>query len=190
MVDKYKPVLSERDDSILVVIDVQTKLTSAMPVKVLARLQRYTGLLIKSANLLQIPVIITEQYPNGLGHIEPELNKLLSNDTRRFEKTTFSCVKSEGFIQELNSSKKKQIILTGMEAHVCVLQTAMDLINEDYSVIVVADAICSRSRENYENALERMQQAGASITNAESVIFEWVKDAKHPQFKKIQSLIR
>lgn len=188
--DNHNAALCDCDDSILVIIDVQTRLTRTMPTKVLARLQRYIGLLIKSANLLQVPVITTEQYPSGLGHTEPELVQLLPEDSRRFEKTAFSCAKAEGFLQELRLQEKKQIILTGMEAHVCVLQTAIELINESYSVIVVADAVCSRYRENYEVALERIKQAGGLVTSAESVIFEWLKDAGHPHFKQIQSLIR
>lgn len=179
----------DADSSVLLVIDIQTKLTGVMPIKVLARLQRYTGVLIKSANALNIPVFVTEQYPKGLGNLEQDIDVLLADSARRYEKTSFSCAGVTDFLEDLSKSGRKQIILVGMEAHVCVLQTAVDLQTLGYRVFVVAEAVCSRHRESYETALNRMRQAGVIIVNAESVLFEWLRDAKHPQFKAVQSLI-
>ena len=189
MPENNLPLTCDADSSVLVVVDIQTKLTGVMPVKVLARLQRYTGILIKSANILKIPVFVTEQYPKGLGKLEQDIAVLLANDARRYEKTSFSCAGAAGFEEDLSGTGRKQIVLVGMEAHVCVLQTAMDLQSLGYQIYVVAEAVCSRHRESYETALNRMRQAGVIIVNAESVLFEWLRDAKNPEFKAVQSLV-
>jgi nicotinamidase-related amidase len=183
-------LLCKADDSCLLVIDIQTRLTAAMPGKVLDRLKRNTILLINTAKILSVPVLATQQYPQGLGPIEPEISEALPPDCRHFEKTSFSCAAAGNFMQELKKLGKKQIILTGIEAHVCVLQTAMDLLNAKYDVFVVNDTVSSRHRENYENSLQRLQQAGVSICNAESVIFEWLRDSRHEHFKAISALIK
>ncbi len=184
-----KTKLCDENDCSLLVVDIQTRLTAAMPVKVLARLQRNTGLLLKTAALLNLPVMATEQYPRGLGNTEPEILKMLPEHTKMFEKTSFSATGSEGLLDDLEGSGRRQVIIVGMEAHVCVLQTAIDLHNRDYQVFVIADAVCSRQRESYETALLRMRQAGIVISDAESILFEWLKDAKHEHFKSVQSLL-
>lgn len=183
-------LLCDRDDSILAVIDIQKRLTAAMPAKVLARLQRYTSLLIKAATTFGIPVFVTEQYPQGLGRLETEIEKLLPATARRYEKTSFSCTGAGNFSADLRQTQRKQVFLTGMETHVCILQSAMDLLQLGYQVIVVSEAVCSRHRESYETALQRLRQAGVVITNSESVVFEWLRDAKHEQFKTLQPLLR
>lgn len=183
-------LLCKADDSCLLVIDIQSRLAATMPGKVLDRLKRNTILLINAARTLSIPVLVTQQYPQGLGPTEPEISAALPPDSRHFEKTGFSCAAAGNFMQELTKLGKKQIILTGIEAHVCVLQTAMDLRHAQYDVFVVNDAVSSRHRENYENALQRLQQAGVSISNAESVIFEWLRDSRHEHFKALSALIK
>ena len=183
-------LLCDRDNSILVVVDIQPRLTAAMPAKVLARLQRYTTLLLRAAETLNIPVYVTEQYPKGLGRLEQEIEKLLPTASRRYEKTSFSCLGADNFKTDLESSGRKQVLLTGMETHVCILQTAMDLLNLGYQVIVVSEAVCSRHRESYESALRRMLQAGAVIANSESVVFEWLRDAGNEHFKSLQALLK
>lgn len=183
-------LLCDKDNSALLVIDVQTHLTAIMPAKVLARLQRNMGLLLNAARLLDIPVFATEQYPQGLGNLEEDIVNLLPAGTRRYEKTSFSCTGADNFSADLNASKRKQVILAGMEAHVCVMQTAIELINDGYQVYIVVDAICSRHRESYETALARMGSSGATILDAESVLFEWMRDAKNEHFKTLQTLLR
>ncbi len=183
-------MLCDKENSALVIIDVQTRLTAAMPVKVLARLQRNIGLLIKAANFQQVPIFASEQYPQGLGALEPDIVKLLPANARTFEKTSFSCCAAPGFNEELAASERKQIIITGMEAHICVTQTAMDLIADGYQVYIVVDAVCSQNRESYETSLTRLRVAGAIILDTESVLFEWIRDAKNKDFKKLQSLLR
>jgi isochorismate hydrolase len=182
--------LCNADNSCLVVIDIQTRLISAMPIKVLARLKRNIDILLRSAKTLSIPVLYTEQYPKGLGPTEPEIVELLPENTLKFEKTCFSCTGAEEFLQQLKKSGRKQVILVGTEAHVCVLQTAMLLVEQGYQVFVVADGVCSRNRENYEASLNRMSRAGVAICNAESVLFEWLRDANHQHFKELSRLVQ
>lgn len=182
--------LCHADQSALLVVDIQNRLTAAMPAKVLARIQRNVETLLKAADLLQIPVIATEQYPKGLGSMEPSLVELLPKGARRYEKTTFSCAGAPDFVSDFELLKRKQIILTGMETHVCVLQTALDLMQLGATVFVVADAVCSRHRDNYEVAIQRMAAEGIIVSVTESILFEWLQDSKHESFKDIQARIR
>ena len=183
-------LLCQADDGCLLVIDIQPRLTAAMPGKVLDLLIKNSTLLIRAAGILSVPVIATQQYPQGLGAVEPVISATLPADCRYFEKTAFSCAQTGDFMLELARLKRKQVILTGIEAHVCVLQTAIDLKNAGYDVFVVIDAVSSRQRENYENALQRLQQAGIITCNTESVIFEWIRDARHEHFKTIAAMIK
>ena len=183
-------LLCKANDSCLLVIDIQTRLAAAMPGKVLDRLKKNSTLLIRAAGILSVPVLATRQYPQGLGPVEPVISATLPADCRYFEKTAFSCAQAEDFMPELAGLKRKQVILTGIEAHVCVLQTAVDLKNAGYDVFVVIDAVSSRQRENYENAIQRLQQAGVITCNTESVIFEWLRDARHEHFKAIAAMIK
>lgn len=178
------------EQSVLVVIDIQNRLTATMPAKVLARIQRNVESLIKAASLLQIPVLATEQYPKGLGSMEPSLVELLPRGAHRYEKTTFSCAGAPDFIHDLKLLKRKQIILTGMETHVCVLQTALDLMQLGATVFIAADAVCSRHRDNYEVGIQRMLAEGIVVSVTESILFEWLQDSKHESFRDIQARIR
>jgi len=180
----------EASQSQVIVIDIQTKLGEVMPAKVLTRVVENTRLLLNAAQKLAIPVLATQQYPAGLGPMVPEIAQRLPDYASRFEKTCFACTGVDAFLGELQKIARPQVILTGMEAHVCVLQTAMDLRQRGYQVFVVGDAICSRRLENYQNALERMQQCGIVVTGAESVIFEWLGDARHEHFKEIVAMMR
>lgn len=181
--------LCESDDSCLIIIDVQEKLTAAIPAKVINRLRKNTGILLNAANVLNIPVITTAQYPAGLGPIESSITKNLTPATSSFEKTSFSCSGADGFDEHLASLGKKQIILIGIEAHICVFQTAIDLVQNGYDVYVVVDAIASREFTSYESALLRFNQANITLLNAESVLFEWLRDATNPNFKALTKLI-
>ena len=178
-----------RENSQLAIIDVQKKLGQAMPTKVLNRVVLNTILLASGADLLNVPTLLTEQYPQGLGETDDNVLATL-NDFTRFEKTCFSASGADGFVDALKENNRNQIILVGMEAHVCILQTAISLQNLGYEVFVVEDAICSRRLENYQNALDRLRQSGIQVVSAESVTFEWLRDAKHEQFKAIQKSLR
>ena len=160
------PLLCEAIHSQLVVVDLQSKLGAAMPTKVLNRVVQNTAFLLKAADLLGVPVLASEQYPQGLGPLDPTVAGCLPASTRRFEKTCFSCVGADGFLTALQEHRRSQVIITGMEAHVCVLQTAIDLRNHGFQAFVVEDAVCSRKLENYQNALVRIYQAGITMISA------------------------
>lgn len=182
--------LLTEQNSLLVVIDLQTKLTAAMPEAEAGLMIANAASLIEAAGLLDVPVLLTEQYPTGLGFTEKAISSKLLDFTRIFEKTGFSCCEAIGFTNALVNTNRKQIILIGQEAHVCVLQTALELMHHDYQVYIVEDAICSRKAEHKFYALQRLQQQGATITNYESVLFEWLRDSTHPEFKSISGLLR
>ena len=181
--------LCDATHSQLVVIDVQERLVAAMPSEPRQATLRNTERLAQAAKMLQIPITHTEQYPKGLGVTEKTLRAHLS-DSAAIEKTCFSCFAADGFISTLASQQRQQIILCGMESHVCVLQTAIELQQAGYQVFVVEDAVCSRHKQNHKNALARMRQAGIIVSNTESVIFEWLRDASHPDFKSLSRLLR
>ena len=179
------PPYTTQSTSQIILIDMQTRLLAAMPNA--QRIVRNSHLLLKVAQLLNIPATLTEQYPRGLGHTDETLLSDGFHEVNVIEKMSFSCVQSLSF---MNQIKRSQLILSGVEAHICVLQTALDLIENDYQVFVLADAIDSRQSMHYENALQRMQSAGCIISNVESVVFEWLGCADHPLFKQISMLFR
>ena len=178
----------DRNDAVLVVIDVQEKLCVAMDEKVLARLTRHIGILQKAAQELQFPQLVTEQYVKGLGGTITELKEGCC--TPAIEKMTFSCCGESAFPDELRKLGRKQIIVTGMETHVCVLQTVLQLLEAGYIVHVVADAVMSRKKENWQIALAMAQQAGAVITSTETALFQLLRVAGSEEFKKLSKLVR
>ena len=182
-------LLCDAADSVLVVIDIQERLAKAMPEKPLRRLVERTSMLIQAANLLGVPVLRTEQYPKGLGPTLSDIEQHLHND-QKMEKTCFACSEASGFAQALQETRRRQVVLTGMESHVCVLQTALGLQAAGHQVFVVGDAVCSRHKANHKNALQRMAHSGVVISNSESVMFEWLRDSRHEQFKTISTLLR
>ncbi len=183
------PNLLSPNTCLLIIVDLQTKLSAAMPETEAEQMTANVRSLVKASALLGIPVLLTEQYPKGLGATDSTIAELLAEDTLIFEKTGFSCCAAEGFTDNVANTDRKQIILVGQEAHVCVLQTALEFMALGYQVHIVEDAICSRKAEHKFYALQRLQQQGATITNYESVLFEWVKDSTHPDFKKISGLL-
>lgn len=184
------PNLLDSGNSVLVVVDMQGRLTSVMPETDAAAMIANGLRLLEAANILGVPVLLTEQYPKGLGPTAAEILEHLPPAANVFEKTGFSCCAAEGFNQALLASGRSQVILVGQEAHVCVLQTALELLDQGYRVYVTEDAVCSRRHDHKFNALRRLRQQGVSIVCYESVLFEWLKDAKHPDFKAISSLLR
>ena len=183
-------MLSHTSSSQLVIIDLQTRLLAAMPDNERTATIKNTRVLLQAAGVLDIPVLITEQYPKGLGATDPAIAEKLPANARRFEKTGFSCCAAAGFSHALKSTERREIVVVGQETHVCVLQAAFDLIDAGYRVFVVEDGVCSRNISHKRNALERMARAGIIATNVESVLFEWLGDAGHPQFKTLSGLIR
>ncbi len=182
--------LCEQTKSCVVVIDPQEKLAAAMPTKVMERMRRSCLLLIRAAAELQVPILATCQYPQGLGPLLPELARALPEHCPRLEKDCFSCAALPEFMRQLRATGRRQLILCGMETHVCILQTAFELGEQGYQCFVAADATCSISRENYENALYRLRQGGHTVIDSESVLFEWLRSKEHPGFKALTALLK
>ena len=180
----------EPPSAALLVIDVQEKILaiagSDKPADVVDRISR----LIAAARVFDLPIFVTEQYPRGLGATDPRLAKLLEESPERYEKSTMSCWRDESFKSALQQSDREQIIVCGIEAHVCVQQTVLDLIRMDYQVFVPVDAIASRFAPDKSAALERMRTAGAELLTAEAAIFELVERCDHPRFKDILTIIK
>ena len=177
-------------DSVLVAIDIQGRLASAMPAADLDPFLQSTSVLLRAAVYLDIPILATEQYPQGLGETLPEIRQYYPESTSCVAKTGFSCCAADGFTASMQRLDRKQVILTGMETHGCVLQTALELKQSGYQVFVAHDGVCARSRQRTENALARLRQAGIIVTHSESVLFEWLRDARHPQFKAVSKLVK
>jgi nicotinamidase-related amidase len=172
-------------DTGLLVIDVQEKL---VPKVVEAEaLVLNIGFLIDAARLLSMPVQATEQYPRGLGPTVPELARRLPE---RPDKVAFSSCAVPSVVETFRRAARPKVVLTGIETHVCVLHTALDLLALEFRVFVVADAVSSRYHFDDEWALRRMQQAGAVVTTTETCLFEWVGGAGHPQFKSVSALVQ
>lgn len=184
------PPLCDSTNSLLLIIDMQERLSAAMPKNILQTISTNTQILSQAANLLNIPVIISEQYPKGLGSTLSEISACLPENSQTLEKICFSCASNKEILNKIEHFNKKQLVITGMEAHICVSQTAIELQQLGYQVFIAADAVCSRTKQNYKNALQRMQQANCIITNIESICFEWLRDASHNQFKTISKLIK
>jgi len=179
--------VADRNQSQLVIVDMQTKLSSVMTDHI-ADVVKNCAILLQSAALLEIPTIFTEQYPKGLGATLPELTQYIPSK-KAIEKTAFSCCGEPAFARQLLGDHS-QVILAGMEAHICVLQTALDLLAQGKTVFVLEDAVISRNPENKRNALNRMREAGVVISNTESLVFEWLGVAEGDAFKKISQLVR
>lgn len=176
-------------DSLLLVVDVQERLFAAMDPEHREDMVRNIKVLAAAARRLGFPILVTEQYPKGLGHTLPEIKDALGN-VASIEKVSFSCCEAQGFTEQLTAAGKTRIILTGMEAHVCVLLTALGLLEAGYAVHVVADAVCSRSRENWRIALDQIRQAGAIVTSTETVLFQLLGRADTEDFKALQPLVK
>tara|TARA_B110000261_G_C13072527_1_gene352794 strand:- start:692 stop:1276 length:585 start_codon:yes stop_codon:yes gene_type:complete len=181
--------LADSQDSLVVVMDVQQKLTSAMPTEAKENVIEKIKTLLTIANTLSVPIIVTEQYPDGLGHTVPALNEQLTSLVAVIEKTSFSAFDALGFAELIDQSGRKQIVLVGMEAHICILQTALALQKAGFRVFVVEDAVISRTKTNQDNGLRRLRNAGVIVTNVESVFFEWLGDACRAEFKVLAKLI-
>ena len=171
----------------LVVIDIQGKLSQLMYRK--EALFENAQKLIKGAQILEVPIIVTEQYPKGLGPTIPEIAALFPN-FKPLPKVAFSCCGDEGFQQELLAVNRRQILICGIETHVCVYQTTVDLLASGYEVEVVADVVSSRTAENREIGLQRIRDEGAGITSVEMALFELMKAAEGPKFKEVSKIVK
>lgn len=183
-------LLINHQQSQLLIIDQQTRLASAMQEADWQQVETNSGRLLKAADVLEIPVLISEQYPKGLGPTADSVKACAAETSQFIEKTHFSCCQNIDYKKQLVKNNRPQLIICGMETHVCVLQTAIEAMASGFEVYVVEDAVCSRDTAHKQNALQRLQQAGIMITNHESVMFEWLRDARHQQFKYISGLLK
>lgn len=173
----------------LVVVDVQERLFNAMDSERRDDMIRNIKILGATARRLGVPVLVTEQYPKGLGHTLPELRALLDNVTP-LVKTAFSCCGADGFVEGLRATGADHVILCGIEGHVCVLLTALDLLGMGLRVSIVADAVCARSAAKLEIGLAQARQAGAVVTATETLVFQLLGKADTDAFREISKLLR
>ena len=172
------------EDCLLLVIDIQERLIPVIHQH--EEVIHNANILLKGMEILGVPVIVTEQYPKGLGNTCKEI--ILGDDAKVMEKITFSCLAND-YIKESVQSKK-QIIICGVEAHICVLKTALDLLDEGYQVHLITDAVSSRKKENKQVAIERMKQSGVFISSTEMILFQLLDKAGTDEFKLISKLIK
>ena len=182
--DKF---LLDKNEVVLVIVDIQERLAAVMPDR--QRVVDNCLHLIEASKLLNIPVLLNEQYPKGLGPTVNEIEKALQ-PYEPLEKVTFSCCRGGSFLKALEASGRKKVMLAGMETHVCVLQTVIDLLRAGYTVHVVKDATCSRTLDNFSAGAEFMRDAGAVITCTETVLFQLLEKAGTDEFKAISKRIK
>jgi isochorismate hydrolase len=175
------------ENTLLLIVDVQGNLAHVMNAK--EQLFRSITTMIKGAQVLGIKMLLTEQNPKGLGPTIPEISEYLKN-IEPISKFGFSCCDNAQFMQALNSVNPENIVIAGIESHICVYQTARDLVNLNYKVQILSDAVSSRTAENKQIGLERSKAAGAGITSVETVLFEVVKDAERKEFKDILNIVK
>jgi nicotinamidase-related amidase len=184
-------MLLARDKSQLLIIDVQDRLLAAVSGadRVLDRCVR----LVQAAKALSVPITVSQQYPAGLGPTADALRDALGNAGPILDKVEFSCLRNEALRERLHDIRRRgrpQVVIGGIEAHVCVTQTAIDLEEQGFEAFVVADAVASRSKTSRKLALTRLLKAGADVVDSEMVVFEWLERAGTPEFKELQGLVK
>ena len=177
----------DKEDTVLLIVDIQEKLAAVM--KERDRVVKNNLHLIELAKMINMPVMVTEQYPKGLGPTVAEIRNALPF-YRPVEKMTFDCCGQPAFLEELKEHNKLSVVLTGMETHICVLQTCIGLLKGGINVHIVRDAVCSRTKENWKTGIEFMREAGAVVTSTETVLFQLLKVAGTEEFKKISKRIK
>lgn len=177
----------DKSNTVLLIIDIQERLAAVMKMK--DAVVENCLHLIELSKMLSIPIIVTEQYPKGLGPtVEPIRNALA--DYRPVEKLTFSCCDEPSFLDAIRNLNSKTLIVTGMETHICILQTSIGLLREGFNVHLVQDAVCSRTKENWRTACEFLRDAGAVITCTETALFQLLQRAGTEEFKAISKRIK
>jgi nicotinamidase-related amidase len=178
----------DTDSTLLMAIDFQEKLCKAMDGGILAKQIVNVSVLLEAASELGVPVLATEQYPAGLGKTLPVLKEKMPNAP--LEKMSFSCCGDESIMAHIAASGRSRIVVTGMETHICVLQTVLDLLSKGYYVHVVSDGVLSRQKGNWRTGLAIASAAGAVVTSTETVLFQLLQKAGTAEFKKLSKLVR
>ena len=181
------PDLLDRDDSILLVVDVQERLAPIIEER--AAVEAAIVRLVRGARILGVPVLVSEQYPKGLGRTVPAV-RAAAPDAPVLEKTSFSCGSDAAIMAAIRALDRGTVVLAGIEAHICVLQTALDLIARGWRVHVVADATGTRGPKNLAIGHDRAARAGAVVTSVEAALFEWMGRSDLPEFKEVQALLK
>lgn len=179
----------DRAHTTLVVVDVQERLFGAMDPEQREGMVRNLKLLGAGARRLGLPIVVTEQYPKGLGHTLPEVREALGA-VEPLAKVTFSCCAVDGFVEGLRQRGTRTVVLAGLETHVCVLMTALDLVAEGFAVHVPADATVSRARQNWELGLALLRAEGVVVTTTETVLFQLLRRADTEDFRALAPLLR
>lgn len=182
------PNLLDIKKAALVVVDVQEAFRSVIPDFTL--IADRASVAVRGFQILDVPVLVTEQYPKGLGHTAEEIRLVLPDDFKVFEKTAFSSCGAASFAAKLEELGVTQAVICGLETHVCVNQTAHDLLDRGLQVHILADCVCSRFEHNKVAGLDKMRASGVLTSSIEMALFELMRDAKHAQFKEIQALIK
>ena len=183
------PLLMNQDDTALMIIDIQEKLLPH--IREHQRLIWNSKRLIEGATALGVEIMVSEQYPKGLGGTHEEIIQALGPDFgQRSEKTMFSCRECSTLIENLSNKQIRNVLLAGIEAHVCVMQTAMDLLAAGFDVYVCNDAVGSRFENDFDTAMARMQACGVTLVTTEMALFEWCERAGSDQFKAISAIVR
>lgn len=175
------------ENSLVLIIDIQDRLVAALDKDIIVT---NAVKVASAAKLLSIPVLLTEQYPKGLGHTVPQLNEVLPENSDIVEKTFFNALLEDGMLDKIKSYGKKQIVIFGIETHICVHQTASALVEAGFEVYVIKDACASRSKYEFKQGIDAMQANGVKVSCVEIALFEWLKGAKNPKFKEVQALIK
>ena len=182
------PHLLDRSKTALVVIDMQEAFRSSIPD--FAQIAGYISIAVRGCGILEIPVIVTEQYPKGLGSTVEEVLFALPEDCKPIEKTAFSSCGASSFSAALAAHGTQQVVICGIETHVCVNQTAHDLLDSGFEVHLLSDGVGSRFEHDKMAGLAKMQMSGVVPSSAEMMLFELMRDAKHEKFKEIQQLVK
>ena len=185
-IQRFTPDFSR---AVLVIIDIQEKLLGTMPKGVQESVVKSACNLVRGAKELNIPILATEQYPQGLGNTIKEITSL-APELKPCPKLTFSCYRDHEFRKALEAAEPRDVILCGMETHLCVLPTALELLEDEYNVFVAADAVCSRTKLNWKLSLEVMREAGATIGTTEMFLYQMVEEAGTERFKNIARILK
>lgn len=182
------PRILDKNEAALVVVDFQEAFRAAVSDFPLAVSR--ASLAVRGFQTLNLPVIVTEQYPKGLGRTAEEILFALPDDFQVTEKTTFSSCGARAFKEKLEEFGASQIVLCGLETHICVNQTAHDLLTDGYEVHILTDAVASRFEIDKQTALRKLEASGVVPSTVETALFELLRDSRHEQFKQIQSLVK
>jgi nicotinamidase-related amidase len=182
------PNILELSRSALLIIDMQEAFRAS--IKNFDRFAERIAIAVRGAQVLNLPIIVTEQYPKGLGHTAAEITEVLPVGVNVLEKTSFSSCGAQNFYENLQERETRHLVVAGIEAHICVNQTVHDLLAAGLHVHLLADCITSRRKSDRNVALAKMQASGATLSSVEMALFELIRDARHEQFKAVQGLIK